>query len=270
MNTYKEQNEMPSTTMLRMSLIAIMLSVMLLMRSSVHAQPGYSSLKSVHFEAKYQKGVTEEEAKMTLEYLESEHEYFVKTLGLELKKSLEVRLYGAVGPYLEQSKQSKPWRLAVYQKNVLHVQPLKELARQHMFEKCLSYELSLAVLEQARMQGCPRWMCEAFAVYHSGMITDLEAPMGMSISAFADVDQQLQQFAVPPRRDDVLYVVGQTMQYFVEKFGEDKALSLFAAFDGSQSTLNVFKAHFGRDMKEIEQSWSTEMNSRLKPFKRKE
>lgn len=256
--------------MLRVFLIAIIVFVIQMMGLSVHAQPGYSSLKSVHFEARYQKGVTEEEAKKTLDYLESEHEYFVKTLRLELKKPLEVRLYGAVGPYLEQSKQSRPWRLAVYQKNVLHVQPLKELTRQQMFEKSLSYELSLAVLEQARMQGCPRWMCEAFAVYHSGMITDLEAPMGMNISAFADVDQQLQQFAVPPRRDDVLYVLGQTMQYFVEQFGEEKALSLFAAFDGSRSTADAFKAHFGREMKEIEQSWSTEMNSRLKPFKRKE
>lgn len=237
---------------------------------TVQAQPGYSSLKSVHFEAKYQKGVTEQEVQKTLQYLEVEYEYLVKTLGLELKKPLEVRMYGAVGPFLEQSKQSKPWRLAIYQRNVLHLQPVKELAKQQLSEKNLSFELALAVLEQVRMHGCPRWICEAFAVYHSGLITELEMPIGMKTSAFADLDQQLQQFTIPPKRDDVLYILGQTMLYFVENFGDEKTMRFYKEFDGSKSTETLFRLHFGQDMKEIEKNWSAEMNSRLKPFKQKE
>ena len=104
-------------------------------------------------------------------------------------------------------------------------------------------------------------------MYHSGIMADLSPPAGAHATAFVDLDQDLQQFSSTPKRGDVLYVLGRTMQYFVETFGEEKMLQIFRQFNGARSVRSVFKSTFGQDFKTIEQAWSSYLDAHVTPLK---
>ncbi len=233
------------------------------------AQPGFSSLTTVRFEVKYQRGITVEDAKKVADYLQADYDYLSKKLSLDLSHVLEVRIYDTRGKYLEATKQNKAWRPAIFLRGILHVQPVTDPAAQSTIEKGLSYELSVALLEQTAGNGVPRWLRESFAVYHSGMMPDLSPPVGTKVSAFADLDQDIQQYPVPPRRYDVQFLLGQTMKHFVEQFGEEKAFSIFKAFDGAHSIEETFQKHFGVEYASIEKTWSAYIASQTESFRKK-
>lgn len=220
------------------------------------AQGGFTSLKTVHFDVQYPSSVTVDDAKKVADYLQSEYEYLNAKLGIDLKKRVEVRVYESVGRYMAESKQGKPWRGAIYSRGALHVQPVGALTARKMLEQALSFELAALVLEEAGRKGCPRWLREAFAVYHSGEMANLTAPTGVKVAYFSDLDQDIQQFPEPPQRDDVHYVLGMTMKFFIERFGEDAGVSVFKSFDGATSFEEVSRKVFKRDPEVIEREWA--------------
>jgi hypothetical protein len=125
-----------------------------------------------------------------------------------------------------------------------------------LFEQSLSYELALAILAQTSGKGCPRWLQESYAVYHSGEMANYTAPIGTKLAAFSDLDQDIQQYPNPPQRNDVHFILGSTMKFFVEQYGEGKAFGVFKVFNGMTSLEDVFKKHFKREFRTIERTWS--------------
>jgi len=246
---------------------ALLFAILAGLTCRVNAQPGFTAMSTVRFDVKYQRGIAEEDAKRVADYLQSDYEYLSAKLGLDLNGRLEVRIYDAQGKYLDATGQKKPWRLAMFHRGMLHVQPVEVLFKEHSFEKSLSYELALAILDQAGGKGCPNWLREAYAVYHSGMMSDLTPPVGARVNSFGDLDEELQQNQYPPRRLDVLYLLGQTMKYFMEQYGEEKALGVFKAFTGTESSEKVFAKQFGVEMSDAEKAWAEYIRSHSQPFK---
>jgi hypothetical protein len=232
------------------------------------AQPGFSSLMTVNFDVKYQRGVEEPDARRIADYLQAEYEFLSRKLGLAIEKRVEVRIYSSVGKYLEATNQQTPWRSVVLTRNAIHMQPVQELMKKREFEKFLTFELSLAVLEQTAGLGCPRWLREACGVYHSGLMTDLRPPTGGKTGSFTDLDQDLQTYTTPPRRDDILYLVGETFTFFVESYGEEKAFGLFKSFDGTKSAESVIQTAFEKDYADIEREWAVHIATKVEPVKK--
>lgn len=232
------------------------------------AQPGFTSVITVHLDVKYQRGVEEQDARRIADYLQSEYEFLSRKVGLTLDQRVEVRIYSSVGKYLEATNQHSPWRAAVWTRNVIHMQPVQELMKRKEFEKSLTFELSRALLEQTGGLGCPRWLREAGAVYHSGLMTDLRPPTGGKPGSLTDLDQDLQTYGSPPRRDDILYILGETFRYFVETYGEEKTFGLFRAFNGSLSPEEVIQAAFEMDYPEIERKWAAHIAAKIEPVKK--
>lgn len=232
------------------------------------AQPGFTSVMTVNFDVKYQRGVEEPDARRIADYLQAEYEFLSKKLQLTIEKRVGVRIYSSVGKYLEATGQQTPWRAALLTRNVIHMQPVQELMKKREFEKFLTFELSLAVLEQTGGLGCPRWLREAGAVYHSGLMTDLRPPTGGKTGSFTDLDQDLQTYTTPPRRDDILYLVGETFTFFVESYGEEKAFGLFKAFDGTMPVETVIQTAFEKDYSDIEREWAAHIAVKVEPVKK--
>jgi hypothetical protein len=220
------------------------------------AQDGFRSLKTVHLDVNYEAGVSEGDARNIADYLQGDYEFLRKKLGIELKKRLEVRIFESPNRFFSESKQRGKWRIATFQHGVLFVQNVRESPEQHKLQQSLSYELALAVLSDAAAGGCPNWLREAFAVYYSGEMTELAAPVGLTLSYFTDLDQNIQQHSDPPRRNDVHYVLGTTMRFFVDTFGDQKAFGVFKAFNGMKSVEDVFASVFGQEFGKIERSWA--------------
>lgn len=222
----------------------------------VQAQELFSTISTVHIDVQYQRGVTEEDAQKTADFLQNEYKFISDEVGLDLKKKLEVRIYDTIGKYLSKTNQRKPWRGAIYWRGVVHMQPVGALETRKIFEQALSYELALAILGQTSGKGCPHWLQESYAVYHSGEMANYTPPIGTKLAAFSDLDQDIQQYPNPPQRNDVHYILGATMKFFVDQYGEAKAFGVFKVFNGMTSLEDVFKKHFKQEFRTIERTWT--------------
>jgi hypothetical protein len=234
---------------------------------SVKAQDFSGTVASAQFDLKYPPGVAEPDARRVSEFLNKRLKVLHDQIGLDLKKKIEVRVYESVGRYLAESGAKRPWRAAIYAKGILHVQPVSALAQRKLFEQALSYELAIALLEQTGDRGCPLWLREAFAVYQSGELARLPPPPGDRLSSFSDLNQDIQDYAVPPQRDDVHFVLGQTMTFFIHKYGEQKSFALYKTFDGSTSVEQVFKKVFEEEYAGVEKQWAKYIASRAVPMR---
>ena len=243
--------------------------VSVVLNGAALAQETFAKVSTVHVDVEYQRGVTEAAAHKVADYLQNDYKFISDQLGLDLRKKLQVRVYDTIGKYLSKTNQRKAWRGAIYWRGILHVQPVEALETRKIFEQSLSYELALAVLEQTSGKGCPHWLQESYAVYHSGEMANLTLPVGTKLAAFSDLDQDIQQYPTPPQRDDVHYILGSTMKFFVEQYGEQKAFGVFKVFNGMTPLENVFKKQFGQEFKTIERTWTNFVDSQTESFKSK-
>jgi hypothetical protein len=229
-------------------------------------QDTFGSLESPHFEMHYQHGVSAADAKKVLDFLQAELKNITSDLGIEFKSKIEVRIYESVGKFLAETNLRRPWRTAYYRRGVLSLQPVSALETRKLFEKSLSYELSLAVLEQAGQNGCPEWLMQSFAVYYSGEISGMTPPLGAHLASFSDLNQDIQERPNPPQRNDVHYILGSTMTFLVEKYGEKRAFQIFREFDGVSTVDKVFKKAFNEDYATIEKAWAKYIELRTSSF----
>jgi len=256
------------TSMIRARIAAsVLVPLAALSFVAARAQDTFGTLTSAHFDVKYQRGVPPEEARKVQEFLQDEYKSLSGDLGIDLKSKIDVRIYESVGKYLSETTLKRPWRGGLYQRGVLHLQPVSALVTRKIFEKAITYELCLALLEQSTQKGCPRWLMESFAVYYSGESAGMTPPIGARLSAFSDLNQDIQEYPNPPQRDDVHFILGATMTFFVQKYGEKRAFQVFRQFDGLTSVDKVFKKVFGDDYLAIEKAWSGYIASRTASFK---
>jgi hypothetical protein len=92
-------------------------------------------------------------------------------------------------------------------------------------------------------------------------------PIGVHLSAFSDLNQDIQEYPNPPQRDDVHYILASTMTFLVQKYGERRAFRVFREFDGVSSVDKVFKKVFGDDLAVVEKAWEKYIASRTASFK---
>ena len=234
---------------------------------AMEAQDTFGSLSGAHFDVRYQRGVPQEDARRVLEFLQTEYKSLAADLGLEPAGRTEVRIYESVGKFLEETPLKRPWRMAFFQRGVLHLQPLGAMTQRKAFDHAVSYELALAFLDASMQKGCPRWLAESFASYYSGETAGMTPPLGERLTAFSDLNQDIQEYPSPPQRDDVHFILSSTMTYFVQKYGEKRAFRLFREFDGATSVERVFKKVFDDDYPAIEKGWAKYIASRTASFK---
>jgi len=231
------------------------------------AQDAFGTLSSTHFDVKYQRGVPQEDARKVMDFLQTEYRSLSADLGLEPKARIDVRIYESVGKYLEETTLKRAWRTAYYLRGTLHLQPLSAITQKKVFEKGIGYELALAFLEGSAQKGCPRWLVESFASYYSGETAGMTPPLGEKLTAFSDLNQDIQEYPNPPQREDVHYILSSTMTYFVQKYGEKRAFRLFREFDGTTSVDRVFKKVFEDEYSAIEKGWAKYIAARTASFK---
>jgi hypothetical protein len=239
-----------------------------LMTLPAQAQEGLGALTSVQFDVRYMRGMPEADAQKTLDFMIASYKEIQAQTGLEPKKKLEVRMYDNVGRYLQETGLKKPWRGAFYTRGVIHCQPVAALTARNIFESSLKYELARAMLETSGQRGCPLWLREAYAVYTAGAYRAYTAPLGAKLTAFSDLNQDIQTYPDPPQREDVHYMLGTTMNFFVQKYGEKRAFGLFRQFDGMTGLESVFKRTLGDDLTAVEKAWAKFISYHTTPFKR--
>ncbi len=225
--------------------------------SPMNGQEVFHSFRTPHFEIKHQAGISDQDARKVSDYLEKDYGYLQTITGIDLQTRPEVRIYDADQKFAKGSGERNASRGALHKRGVLHVRPVAKLEAENRFAQVLSYELSTIVLGDAAQNGCPQWLVQSFAVYHSGVMPDLAPPAGRTVHYFSDLDQDIQEYPDPPRRQEVEYLLGTTMKFFVEEFGEEKAFRVFKKFDGVTPIEDVFNSSFGQEFSSVEKAWAS-------------
>jgi hypothetical protein len=222
-----------------------------------------SPLRTVHFNINYPPAVTNETAKHVADYLESEYQYLSPSLRLDLLQPLDISIYGDLSSFLSATRQPRPSKIVLHMRGTIHIGPAKLFEEPQSLERSLSYELALALLEGPASRGCPRWLRESFAVYHSAELADLAPPSVVRARYFSDLEQDLAQYPDPPGRDDVHYVLGRTMQFLIERYGQEKVMGIFSVFDGKRPADTVFEAQLGENLETVESVWSNHIRKSI-------
>ena len=235
---------------------------------SVTAQEAFVTLRTSSLDVRYMRGVPEADARRAAEYLQAETDSITRQLKLTPKRRIEVRIYDNVSRFLAESGLKKPWRGAYFVRGILHCQPVQALLQREIFEQSLTSEIARAILQGVGEQGCPLWLRESYAAHRVGAFRTASAPIGARLTAFADLNQDIQSYPDPPQRDDVQYMLGQTMNFFVTTYGEAAAMSLFADFDGTRGVETVFRRVLGQEYAAVEKAWAGHIAEQSAPFKR--
>jgi len=227
-----------------------------------HGQESFSDLTTPHFRIRFQEGVLGTKARFVGDYLEQDFGYLRKALGLEPGRIIEFRLYGTQAAFRTGTRNRQAHEVE-FERGIVHVAPVGLLERNGVLAQILSYGLSRAMLEQSTHNGAPGWLAGSFAVYHSGMMADLPVPAGRRVSEFSDLTQELQEASGSSEMDRVNYLLGMTMKFFVDTFGEEQAFGLFAAFDGRTGIGTVFEERLQRPYEEVQRLWDSYLSDAL-------
>jgi hypothetical protein len=253
----------------RISLATTVASLLLLAAAvPVRAQELFVTIRGSGVDVRYMLGIAESDARQAAGYIQAEYDSITRQLGLTPKKRIDVRIYDNVSRYLSESGLKKPWRGAYYVRGVVHCQPVQALVQREIFEQALTSEISRAILQTAGDHGCPLWLRESYAAYRVGAFRKMSAPIGAKLTAFSDLNQDVQSYPDPPQRDDVQFMLGQTMEFFVRTYGDDKARALFAEFDGTRGIETVFRRVLGEEYGAVEKSWASHIAAKTTPFRR--
>ena len=233
------------------------------------AQGGTATLKGDKVDLIYPREAKENEIRNLMEFLQTDRRAILSQLGLTSEKTLQARTYESVSRFQSEAGQKQPWRGALYAKGTLHIQPVQALIQRGIYESSLAYEMAIVLLEPVASKGCPRWLRESYAVHHSGVLSRLTPAVGASLASFADLDQDIQEHPNPPGRDDVQYVLGTTMKFFVDRYGQEKAYRLFRDFDGKTPVDGVFKRVLGESYSTVETAWAQQIRALSAPVQKK-
>lgn len=249
-------------------LFAVVAAVLLVLSATAgRAQDTYASISSTHFDIRYQRGVAEADVRKVATFLQEEYRFLSEKLGMEMAKKLEVRIYDSKGKFKYEAANRQEWRDVIFTKGILHVAPVQGIVSKKPFQRALSYEFTLAYVDQLGDKGCPRWLREALAVYHSGEGDVLTPPMGGRMVSFGDLNQDIQEYPNPPQRDDVHYVLVQTMKFFIEKYGERKTYAMFKEFTTTPMFERVCQKLLGQEYAAVEKAWSAYIAAHSAPMK---
>jgi len=224
-------------------------------------QEVFHSFHTPNFEIRHQPGIPEQDAREVAGYLEQDYTYLSKILRMNLEKQTEVRIYDTESKFAKAAGDRKSSKGAAFKRGVLYLKPVAKLEAENRLAQALSMELPMALLDQAIMSGCPQWLAQSFAVYHAGIMPDLSPPVGTKLRYFSDLDEDIQESPDPPKRQDVEFLLGTTMKFFIESFGEEKAFQVFGKFNGTMPIEEVFRSWFGKEFDAIEEAWALHMTA---------
>jgi hypothetical protein len=249
-------------------LLAVVTAVVLVLSpTSGRAQDNFASISSAHFDIRYQRGVAEADVRKVATFLQEEYRFLSEKLGMEMPKKLEVRMYDSKGKFKYEAASRQDWRDVIFVKGVMHVAPVQNIVSKKPFQRALSYEFSLAFLDPLGDKGCPRWLREALAVYHSGEGEVLTPPMGRRMVSFGDLNQDIQEYPNPPQRDDVHFVLVETMKFFIGKYGERKTYAMFREFNTTPMFERICRKLLGEEYSVVEKAWAAYVAEHMAPMK---
>ncbi|MCL5035107.1 MAG: hypothetical protein M1395_08410 [Bacteroidetes bacterium] len=123
------------------------------------------------------------------------------------------------------------------------------------FRAALEAGILHGILDQLRINGAPRWLIYAAAVYESGEYEEYTAPPVESVKYFSDLDEKIQEANTPDNLADLYFYLGNTGKFFDLKFGVGAFVKLVKEFRRETSFDAAVKNLFHMTGSQVEREW---------------
>jgi len=217
-----------------------------------------------HFIIKYENGNASVDVQHVAEILEASYIMLTTKYHLPIPQNkIDVRIYAST-PYYTQAVKVKWWFGAIYQRGTIHLQPPAILQKRGILETTLTHELVHAFLDNASLNGLPLWLNESAAVYFSGEMNRLKIPTSPGVRHFHDLERKIRTARSKTELDKTYYLLGLTMKFFIEEYGEGSVQALLNSFEQPQVIENVFNYALGEDYQTVERKWFQHVQMKIR------
>jgi hypothetical protein len=217
-----------------------------------------------HFIIKYENGVAQGDVQTVADILEMSYATLTSRRQMPLRQNrIDVSIHAST-PHYVQSAKVKWFMGGIYRDNTIHLQPPAVLQKRGILETTLTHELVHALLDDASHHGLPLWLNESAAVYFSGEMNRLKIPASLGVSRFHDLEKRIRTARSKSELDKTYYLLGLTMKFFIEEYGESKVQAVLSSFQQPQVIENVFNYTLGEDYQTVERKWLQHVRMKIR------
>jgi hypothetical protein len=102
---------------------------------------------------------------------------------------------------------------------------------------------------------CPPWLADAYALHAGAQTKRFGDPAQVAIASFGDLFEEYNRAERPREVKEAYAKLGFTIDFLMERFGEQKVRELFPLFRSGRSVEDVFTQVFQEPVGATEQAW---------------
>ncbi|MDZ7290493.1 MAG: hypothetical protein ONB44_20145 [candidate division KSB1 bacterium] len=150
------------------------------------------------------------------------------------------------------------WQGAIYQDHVIYIQPVRVLQERGILETTLRHELTHQLLDETTRGNCPRWLCEALAIFNSGEIVTLKpAPQKFRKEelTWKQLNRHLKTIKNKEESERIYFQLYHLGRFFEQNFASNQISALMTLLGEGMPFEQACQQAFGSNARKIEQRW---------------
>ena len=108
---------------------------------------------------------------------------------------------------------------------------------------------------------CPPWLQEAYALHAGAATTRFGDPARVASGGFGDLFEEYSRAERPKDVREAFAKLAFTIEFLVERFGEERVRSLFPRFRSGRDIESIFAETFGEQMVATEAAWAATLKA---------
>ncbi|MBI5019844.1 MAG: hypothetical protein HZB59_00205 [Ignavibacteriales bacterium] len=216
------------------------------------------STSSKYFNIKFEKSIPKDELRNIISSSEKIYERYRSKFGFGFleKKTLFIL---ATAARMKYESGSKVFEDGDYKNDKLYVVSFDEREKRENIDNVLCKIISRALLDQ--IPACPPWFAEAYSLMAGNDVEKFGRPVQLNISTLADLGEDYARTLDKKGLRDLYAKLGSTIQFLLERFGEQKVDATIKRFREGKTIEETFPAVFNESMREIEKAWILDLKN---------
>ncbi len=222
---------------------------------------GQKSTATENFRIIYDRSVSSKEISPIGKSLEEEYSRQQKKLGMSFSRKIVVYVFNSEQRYKSQSK-SLAFDDADAKSGKIYLSLAVIKKRAEDRQNILARVVVKALLSEIPFS--PPWLNDAYGLYAGQETGRFGDPARMNIASFGDLFEEYNRAERPRDVKEVYAKLGVTIDFLIDKYGEEKVKETFVEFKTGKAPETVFASVFGENIQAIEQAWVSALRATLK------
>ncbi len=216
-----------------------------------------------HFRIMYERGISIENIRAVADDIELIFGDFNAKVMLRLPKEIPTVL-GASFVGLMRRISGRIESPAFYSHDTLYIVSWNDagIARERMLP-ILRFAIAYSILDRGSVHGTPRWLTYGYALRYANIELPLTPPPVAYMRSFDDFTEEGQQSNNPKEIGDYNYLLLKTLDFLINRYGEQKFISLFMAIPSDKTLEEGFEKTFGEKYRDIEKAWRVYIDTQV-------